>query len=304
MTTNRFDESQVPSLNGAVALITGANSGIGFENARALATAGAAVVLACRNESAGAAAAARIEAMHPGSRPAVYGLDLTSLDSVRAFAARFKNDHGRLDLLINNAGVMVPPLTRTREGFELQMGVNHLGHFLLTALLFPLVRQTPRSRIVTVASQAHRMGKIDFDDLNWEHRQYRRGAAYGASKLANLLFAFELHRRLQAAGCAVLSVASHPGWTATSLMRHVNPIAVIGRVMAMKPAQGALPTLYAATDPSVQSGDYIGPGGLFEMWGFPARTAGSDAANDRETATRLWAVSQALTNTTFDLTAP
>ncbi len=283
----------------AVVLVTGANSGIGFEAARVLAMQGARVSLACRNETAAREAAAKIADQGPAHEPQVYALDLARLDSVRDCAQRFADGHPHLDLLINNAGVMIPPFGRTREGFELQMGVNHLGHFALTARLFPLLQRAPGARVVTVSSLAHRFGRIDFDDPHWERRKYKRSAAYGASKLANLLFAFEFDRRLRRAGSPIISAAAHPGWTSTRLMRHVSLISFFSALLAMKTSRGALPTLYAATHPGVQSGDYIGPDKLWGIRGNPGPSSASADARDSDLAARLWELSEALTRTPF-----
>jgi NAD(P)-dependent dehydrogenase (short-subunit alcohol dehydrogenase family) len=275
--------------------VTGANTGIGYETARALAHQGAHVVLACRSRAKGEAATARIAAGHPRGSVAFAALDLADLDAVRAFADGFATASERLDLLINNAGVMVPPESTTKQGFELQLGVNHLGHFALTGLLLPLARATPGARVVTVASGAHRMGAMHFDDLHFRRRGYRPWPAYGQSKLANLLFTFELQRRLDAEGLDVTALAAHPGWTATDLQRNSWVARTAGRFLAMRPAQGALPTLRAATAPDVRGGDYYGPHGFKELRGYPVRVGTSDAARNADDAARLWRVSEELT---------
>jgi NAD(P)-dependent dehydrogenase (short-subunit alcohol dehydrogenase family) len=218
---------------------------------------------------------------------------------VRAFAAAFARARARLDLLINNAGVMVPPESTTQQGFELQFGVNHLGHFALTGLLLPLVRATPSARVVTVSSQAHRMGAVDFADLQFTERGYQPWPAYGQSKLANLLFTFELQRRLEAEGVDAIAVAAHPGWTGTDLQRNSWYIRPLNRLFAMTPAQGALPTLRAATAPDVNGGEYFGPHGFREMWGHPVRVGTTDAARDADDAVRLWRVSEELTGVRY-----
>jgi len=281
-------------LTGRTAIVTGANSGIGRAAAEALAGAGARVVLAVRSTEKGESAAAAIT-----GQTEVRALDLASLESVREFASAWD---GEIDLLINNAGVMVPPLSRTAEGFELQFGTNHLGHFALTNLLLDHVT----GRVVTVASGAHRMGTIDFDDLNWERKPYRAWRAYGQSKLANLLFTAELQRRLEQAGSPVIAVAAHPGYAATNLQFHSgNPLIELvshvgNRVIAQDEKGGARPTLYAALA-DVPGNSYAGPSGFMEGRG-PAKLVGrSGAAADEQAARRLWEVSEQLTGVHFPL---
>jgi NAD(P)-dependent dehydrogenase (short-subunit alcohol dehydrogenase family) len=281
-------------MTGRTVIVTGANSGIGRAAARALAGAGARVILAVRSLEKGEAAAADM----PGETE-VRLLDLASLASVREFAAAWKGD---VDLLINNAGVMVPPLTRTVDGFELQFGTNHLGHFALTNLLLEQVT----GRVVTVSSTWHRIGSIDFDDLNWEHKRYLAWRAYGQSKLANLLFTAELQRRLTAAGSDVLATAAHPGYAATNLQfgsgrRTFDLLGAVGnRLLAQDEDGGALPTLYAAVA-DIPGNSFAGPGGFMEQRG-PAKLVGrSGAASDAEVARRLWDVSEELTGVRFPL---
>jgi NAD(P)-dependent dehydrogenase (short-subunit alcohol dehydrogenase family) len=281
-------------MTGRTVIVTGANSGIGRAAATVLATAGARVVLAVRSLEKGRAAAAGM----PGDSD-VRPLDLASLSSVREFAAGWE---GEIDLLINNAGVMAPPLSRTAEGFELQFGTNHLGHFALTNLLLEKIR----GRVVTVSSTGHRMGAIDFGDLNWERKPYKRWRAYGQSKLANLLFTAELQRRLSAAGSPVLANAAHPGYAATNLQFHsgrtaIDLISRVGnRVLAQDEDGGALPTLYAALA-DIPPNSFAGPGGFMEQRG-PAKLVGrSAAAKDNDVARRLWDVSEELTGVRFGL---
>jgi NAD(P)-dependent dehydrogenase (short-subunit alcohol dehydrogenase family) len=294
MTT--WSTTDIPDLTGRSAIVTGANSGIGRAAARALARAGARVVLAVRDTDKGQAAAATM----PGETE-VRRLDLASLASIREFAAGWDRD---LDLLINNAGVMVPPLTRTADGFELQFGTNHLGHFALTNLLLGDIT----GRVVTVSSTGHRFGEIDFDDLNWERRPYRRWRAYGQSKLANLLFTAELQRRLTAASSTVLATAAHPGYAATNLQFHsgrrVQDIAsaVSNRLFGQDEDGGALPTLYAATA-DIPGNSFAGPGGFMEQRGAPKLVGRTDAAKDAGVARRLWEVSEELTGVRFPLGA-
>lgn len=293
----------IPDQTGRTAVVTGANTGIGYETARALARKGAAVILACRDPKKAAEAAARIAAEGPSGSVAAMALDLSDLDSVRRFAEDFARDHDRLDVLVNNAGVMVPPESRTKQGFELQFGTNHLGHFALAAHLLPLLKRTAGSRVVVVSSTAHHTGRIDFGDLQFEQRGYKAWAAYSQSKLANLLFAAELQRRLDAAGAGVVVTSAHPGWTATDLQRTAGLVNRLNPIFAMKPPEGALPTLRAATDPDARGGDYYGPRWL-EMSGPPVRAWLNRKAKDAAVAERLWSVSESLTGVRYDLSPP
>ena len=293
-------ESDVPEQAGRTALVTGANSGIGFETARVLAERGAAVVLACRDPGKASAAAARIAADAPRASLSVVRLDLASLASIRAAAEELRAGHDRLDLVINNAGLMMPPYGRTEDGFELQFGTNHLGHFALTGLLLDRMMAVPGSRVVTLSSNGHRMGRIDFGNLQWEHG-YRRPAAYGRSKLANLLFTYELQRRLAAAGAATAALAAHPGTSRTALTRHLPAWMRAGALVVpnQSSAMGALPTLRAATDPGAQGGEYYGPAGFGEFTGPARRVQSSARSRDSEAARRLWDESERLTEVTY-----
>jgi NAD(P)-dependent dehydrogenase (short-subunit alcohol dehydrogenase family) len=296
MTTSTWSTQDIPDQSGRTAIITGANSGIGRGAATALAAHGARVVLAVRNAEKGASAAAGM----PGNVE-VRPLDLADLASVRAFADSWD---GEIDLLINNAGVMIPPLSRTADGFELQFGTNHLGHFALTNLLLDHVT----GRVVTVSSAGHRAGKIDFDDLNWERKPYKAWRAYGQSKLANLLFTAELQRRLTAAGSGVLANAAHPGYASTNLQFHsgsgiMDRISVIGnRLIAQDENGGALPTLYAAVA-DVPGNSFAGPSGFLEQRGAPKLVGRTSSAQDMDVARRLWDVSEQLTSVSFPLGA-
>jgi NAD(P)-dependent dehydrogenase (short-subunit alcohol dehydrogenase family) len=285
-------------------VVTGANSGLGLSTARELARAGARVVLACRNLAKGEVALRDVASAATGAAPPqLEQLDLSSLDSVRAFAERFD---GGLDLLINNAGVMAPPRGETADGFELQFGTNHLGHFALTGLLIGTMEGREDARVVTLSSTAHRTGRIAFDNLGGE-RHYFRWRAYGQSKLANLLFALELERRLRAAGSNVKSMAAHPGYAATNLQFAAPPLVdrlvmrVGNLVIAQSEDMGALPTLYAATEPGLAGGTYVGPDGLGEQRGHPKPVAPNRAARDEEVARRLWEVSEEMTGVRFEL---
>jgi NAD(P)-dependent dehydrogenase (short-subunit alcohol dehydrogenase family) len=297
MTTSTWSTQDIPDQSGRTVIVTGANSGIGRAAASALAERGARVVLAVRNAEKGASAAAGM----PGTVE-VRPLDLADLASVRAFAEGWEGD---IDLLINNAGVMIPPLTRTADGFELQFGTNHLGHFALTNLLLEHVT----GRVVTVSSTGHRMGTIDFEDLNWERKSYKASRAYGQSKLANLLFTAELQRRLTAVGSSVLANAAHPGYAATNLQFHSENrvFEIIGsvgnRLFAQDENGGSLPTLYAAVA-DVPGNSFAGPSGFMEQRGAPRLVGRSKAAQDSGVARRLWDVSEQLTGVRFPLGAP
>jgi len=296
----KWTSDDVPGQHGRLAVVTGANTGLGFETARVLAAHGASVVLAVRDIEKGKRAAARIAGTAPGATVTVQPLDLASLDSIRAAAAELRARHSGIDLLINNAGVMFPPKQATRDGFELQFGTNHLGHFALTGLLLEQMLPVPGSRVVTVSSLAHRIrARINFDDLHGE-RSYRRVAAYSQSKLANLMFTYELQHRLSGAGTTI-AVAAHPGLAGTELTRNSPPIAAFfyARVISQKAAMGALPTLRAATDPGVLGGQYYGPGRLFGARGYPKLAQPSRQSRDTAIQRRLWTVSEELTRVTF-----
>ncbi|MFN2210270.1 MAG: SDR family NAD(P)-dependent oxidoreductase [Candidatus Promineifilaceae bacterium] len=295
----KWTEADIGDLSGKVAVVTGANSGIGYETARALAEKGADVVMACRNLQKGNEAAEQIRALDPRGSVEVMQLDLADLDSVREFAEAFKAQHDRLDLLINNAGIMMTPYGKTAQGFEQQFGVNHLGHFALTGLLFERIKETPGSRVVTVSSTYHRLGKIDFDDLHCEEKAYGRQTAYGQSKLANLLFTYELQRKMDRAGLDMVAVAAHPGWSETNLQRHAGLFDFMNRFVAQDAAMGALPTLYAATAPDVRGGDYYGPEGFMERAGYPKKVRSNGRSQDEEVAERLWRVSEDLTGVSY-----
>jgi len=295
-----WGEAQIPDQSGRTAVVTGANSGIGFETARALAAKGARVVLACRSEEKGRDAERRLRAALPDADARLESLDLGSLASVRRFAEKLSAEEGRIDLLVNNAGVMMPPYGKTADGFETQLGTNHLGHFALTGLLLPRVLATPKARVVSVSSLAHFWGRIDFADLQSE-RSYNPTRAYGQSKLANLLFTRELQRRFDAARIDALSAAAHPGSTRTELQRHSGLMNAVVKVFSQTPPEGALPTLYAATAPGVRGGDYFGPSGFAGCLGPPGPARSSRRAKDAAAARRLWDVSEQLTGVRFGI---
>ncbi|GAY14733.1 SDR family NAD(P)-dependent oxidoreductase [Mycobacterium sp. shizuoka-1] len=291
--------ADIPDQSGRTAVITGANTGLGYETARGLAARGARVVLAVRNLDKGKAAADLIVRRYPGADVTVQELDLTSLASIRGAAEQLRATYDSIDLLINNAGVMMTPKQTTADGFELQFGTNHLGHFALTGLLLDRVLAAKGSRIVSVSSNGHRMGRIRFDDLQSE-RRYSRTGAYGQSKLANLLFTYELQRRL--AGTDTIATAAHPGSSATELGRNLPRIVEWGFGLTVQSSEmGALPTLRAATDPSAPGGQYYGPGGFLQMRGYPKAVRSNGRSHDIAAQRRLWAVSEELTGVVYPL---
>lgn len=304
----RWTAARMPSLKGRLAVVTGANSGLGLETSIALAAAGAEVIMACRNPAKADSALTEVRTRVPGAKLTAMRLDLAELASIRSFAADIKSGHPRLDLLINNAGVMAIPLSRTADGFEMQIGTNHLGHFALTGLLLDALQAAPAARIVNLASLAHRwtLG-MDLDDVNFERRGYNKWDAYGKSKLANLLFTFELARRLPDA--QLIAVAAHPGYASTNLQM-VGPQMENSRIgqalmsagnalLGQSAAMGALPTLYAATARDVINGDYFGPGGFQQLHGHPRKVGCRAAARDEKRAAALWAISQELTGVRY-----
>jgi protochlorophyllide reductase len=302
--TTRWTADDIPEQHGRVAVVTGANSGLGLVTARLLAGAGATVVLACRNAAKAEAAAADIVRRSPGAAVEVGALDLGDLASIERFAAEQAARHDRLDLLVNNAGIMYTPRGRTTDGFELQFGTNHLGHFALTGRLLPGLLGTDGARVVTVSSLEHRRGHLQLDDLMLEQK-YGRYRAYRQSKLANASFGIEQDRRLRAAGAGLLSVLAHPGYSATNL-QFTGPLlpdrvmAAIGnRLLAQSAEMGALPQLYAATAPDVVGGSYIGPGGIGEMRGHPKVVQVIAEASDPDVAKQLWEASERLTGVRF-----
>jgi len=298
----KWTAADIPDQTGRVAVITGANTGLGYETAAALADHGARVVLAVRNLDKGKDAAARITAQSPHADVALQELDLTSLESVRAAAEQLRSAHDRIDLLINNAGVMWTPKSTTKDGFELQFGTNHLGHFAFTGLLLDRLLPVAGSRVVTVSSMGHRIrADIHFDDLQWE-RGYSRVGAYGQAKLANLLFTYELQRRLAPQGTTI-AVAAHPGGSRTELIRNLprwaTAVLPIAEPLFQGADMGALPTLRAATDPGVLGGQYYGPDGFGEQRGYPKVVASSAKSHDVDVQRRLWTVSEELTGVVY-----
>lgn len=300
-----FTADSMPSQAGKTFIVTGANAGLGYETAKALAQKDATVVLACRSEARAQKAKSKILQSAPNADLHIELVDLTDLDSVKRFSDNFQSRFDNLDVLINNAGVMVPPYTQTGDGFELQMGANYFGHFLLTGLLIDTLKQTENSRIVTLSSLAHLQGSINFEDLHWE-KSYSKLKAYQQSKLACLIFTLELQRRLEAAKASTISVAAHPGVSPTELVRYVPNLMVylltpMFLLISHKPAKGALPTLLAAVQDGVRGGDYYGPTGYNEMKGKPGTAKIASHAKDEEIAERLWAISEELTRFSYAL---
>ncbi|MEQ4725825.1 oxidoreductase [Nonomuraea sp. B19D2] len=304
MAGSKWTADRIPDLNGRTAVVTGANSGLGLATTRELARRGAHVVLAVRDEAKGRRAAATIIGARPGARLEVRRLDLADLDSVTAFAARMHDRGLGVDLLINNAGVMGPPRTLNRQGQEVQFASNHLGHFALTGLLLDLLQAGRDPRVVTVVSDLHRGARIDFDDLTGA-RRYAPMRFYRQSKFANVVFALELDRRLRAVGSPVRSLLAHPGFSATNLQTSgptglLRTFVTLGRgLMAQDASMGALPQLYAATAPAVEGGQFFGPDGFRELRGHPTTVRPDPAAEDLQTARRLWQLSEDLTGVSY-----
>jgi NAD(P)-dependent dehydrogenase (short-subunit alcohol dehydrogenase family) len=304
---SKWTPQQMPPQQGRLAIVTGANSGIGYQAARYLSRAGATVILACRSRERGEAASAKIVAGQPSAKVEVRILDVADLDSVRRFAAEFLSESTPIDLLINNAGVMALPERRTTpQGFEMQFGTNHLGHFALTGLLLPALLRQAASRVVTVASIAHKGGKLNFDDLNAERRYDPRGA-YSQSKLANLVFGLEFDRRLRARSAHTASVIAHPGVAVTNIVSNGMGRGLKGRVVsallpfvAQSDDRGSWPLLYAATSPDAHGGGYYGPEGIAEIKGMPVEVKPKPHALDPAAGKRLWEISEALTGVRYD----
>ena len=306
----KWNASDIPDLKGKIVLVTGANSGLGYQESLALARKGAMVIMAVRDRNKGNAACERIKAEIPDAELLVMKLDLANIESIKHVADTYLEEFERLDILINNAGLMAVPLLRTTQGFEMQFGTNHLGHFALTALLIDIINRTPSSRIVNVSSMAYRMGKINFDDLNWE-KSYNRWTAYGQSKLANLLFTIELDRRLKLAEKQTIVATAHPGYSATNLQIRGAEIEgakfkksimnLSNSLLGQSACKGALPILYAATAPDVVSSRFYGPDGLLGMHGYPREVRMDPVRVNPVVAAKLWEVSEMLTGINFGI---
>ncbi len=299
MSKGKWNHSNIPSQKGKVVLITGATSGLGKEAVKVLAAKGATIIAAVRNTEKAQKVVEEIKKTVPNANIDIQKLDLVSLDSIKTFAEAISSTYDRLDLLINNAGVMACPFSKTKDGFEIQMGVNHLGHFALTGRLMPLLKKTKDARIVVTASVAHKQGNIDFEDLNWQKRDYKTMSAYADSKLANLYFAYELARKLEGEANAPMVLSSHPGWTKTELDRHSGLISFMGDLMAQTVEMGTLPSLRAAVDDKAKTGNYYGPANFFEMRGYPVVVKSNKLSHDKAKAQRLWELSEALTGVKY-----
>jgi NAD(P)-dependent dehydrogenase (short-subunit alcohol dehydrogenase family) len=303
---NRWTFNNIPDLSGKTIIVTGGNCGLGYEAVKAFAAKGAKVILACRSVGKGKAAKEEIIEKYPKAKIDVMKLDLADLKSVREFAAEFKKKYKRLDVLLNNAGVMMCPYGKTKDGLEMQLGTNHFGHYALTGLLLDHLKKTPKSRIVNVSSMGHRFGSMDFDNLMFEKGKYDPMRAYGRSKLANLLFTYELQRRLDAHKSGIIAMAAHPGGSATNLGRHLEKnfflrmLKPIAFGMLAQPASiGALPEIRASVDPDVKGGEYYGPEGFKELRGYPIRVESNQASHNVEDAGKLWKLSEELTGVRF-----
>jgi NAD(P)-dependent dehydrogenase (short-subunit alcohol dehydrogenase family) len=299
MAKSKWNTNNIPNLEGKVAIITGATSGLGKEAAKVLSSKGAKVIMAVRNTKKGDTVVQEIKDVIPNASIDVRKLDLDSLKSVKEFSDGVSASYDRLDILINNAGVMACPFSKTTDGFEIQMGVNHLGHFALTGHLMPLLKKTKDSRIVATSSIAHRQGNINFDDINWADREYATGKAYGDSKIANLYFTYELARKLKGDPNAPKVTAAHPGWTSTDLQRHSLVFRILNPIFSQKVENGVLPTLRAAVDEDAKSGDYYGPAGFQEMKGAPVVVKSNELSHNEANAKRLWEVSEKMTGVKY-----
>lgn len=295
----KWNTNNIPDQAGKVVIITGATSGLGKEAAKVLTGKNATVIMAVRNTLKGEEVAGEIKKSLPEAKIEVRKLDLGSLSSVKSFSEQILADYNRLDILINNAGVMMCPFSKTEDGFEIQMGTNHLGHFALTGLLMPLLKETKGARIVATSSIAHRPGNIDFEDINWGKRKYNTTKAYGDSKLANLYFAYELARKFKDNPNAPVVTAAHPGYTSTELQRHNLFWRIMNPIMGQEVGQGALPTLRAATDLEAKGGDYFGPSGFQELKGSPIVVKSNEMSYNEANAKRLWEVSEKMTGIQF-----
>lgn len=297
MATSNWNVQSIPDQSDKIIIITGATSGLGKQAAKVLASKNATVIMAVRNTKKAEIVANEIRLEHPEAKLVIRQLDLGSLKSIKTFAADFLKSYNKLDVLINNAGVMACPYSKTEDGFEVQMGTNHFGPFALTGLLFDLLKKTPDSRIVSTSSIAHLRGNIHFSDINWETRKYNRVKAYADSKIANLYFTYELAKKCQAGH--PLITAAHPGWTKTELDRHSGITEFLGNILAQKVEMGTLPTLRAAFDLEAKTGDFFGPEGLFGIKGYPIKVKSNNLSHDENIAKKLWDISEKITGVKY-----
>jgi NAD(P)-dependent dehydrogenase (short-subunit alcohol dehydrogenase family) len=294
MSNKNWNTQNIPDQKGKVIIITGATSGLGKEAAKVFAAKGASLILPVRNTEKAKAVAEEIMKTTTNAKIDIRSLDLSSLNSIKIFSDEISKSYNQLDILINNAGIMYCPYSKTQDGFEMQMGTNHFGPYALTAQLMPLLMKTSKSRIVNTASLAHLTGNIDFDDINWENRKYKTMQAYADSKIANLYFHFELVKKLKGQKNVPLVIAAHPGWTKTELDRHIGIVGLISTIIGQKVEMGVLPTLRAAIDPDAISGDYFGPDGFREMRGYPIKVKANAMALNVQKAEQLWTLSEKL----------
>lgn len=296
MSKENWNSNNIPDLKGKVVIVTGATSGLGKEATKILAQKNATVIMAVQNTKKAEAVIQKMKRTHPNSKIDIKEMDLNSLESVKHFADKILSSYERLDVLINNAGIMACPFDKTKDGFEIQMGTNHLGHFALTGLLMPLLEKTKNARIMATSSIGHRMGNIDLKDINWEKRKYSPTQAYSDSKLANLYFAYHLAEKLKAENRNIKVTAAHPGWTRTDLQKHTWYMRMLNPLFSQGTDQGVLPTLRAALDTDANSGDYFGPSRFYEMHGSPIVVKSNKRSHDVEAAKKLWDISESLTN--------
>jgi len=295
MSKTNWNTNEIPRLKDKVIIITGATSGLGKEAAKILSEKNSTVIMAVRNTKKAQKVVQEIRMHQSNAEIDIREMNLGSLASIQDFSKGILRDYKRLDVLINNAGIMACPFDKTEDGYEIQMGTNHLGHFALTGLLMPLLEKTKNARIVATSSIGHRMGNIDFSDINWEKRKYNSSKAYADSKLANLYFAYHLAEKLKAENKVVKVTAAHPGWTRTDLQRHSWYMRMLNPLFSQGPDQGVLPTLRAAFDPNAESGDYFGPSKFFEMQGSPVLVKSNARSSDKKAAKKLWDISESLT---------
>ncbi len=299
MSKTKWTSENVPDQTGKTIIITGASSGLGKEATKILAGNNATVIMAVRNTKKAEIVVEEIRNEFPKAKIDIKALDLTSLESINSFAEEFKKDYKKLDVLINNAGIMMCPYSKTKDGFEIQMGTNHFGHFALTGHLMPILVNTKGSRVVITSSIAHKLGNINFDDINWETRKYNTNKAYADSKIANLYFIYELVGKFKGNENAPIFIAAHPGWTKTELDRHTGFGSFMGNILAQTVQMGTLPTLRAATDQNVESGDYYGPTKMMEMRGYPELVQSNKLSHNKENAKKLWDISEQLTGVSY-----